>query len=218
MTAPIKHQATRSPACLNTDSSPKQHHPPSIEVLVRDLRDAVRDCGVVSPWRGLVRTGVIGVLCLGCVAIAWMFPISWAFVVWSAIAAIFYAFWLVSTHEAIHHTLTGWVLWDETIARVISWPILWAVGTYAELHKLHHSWNGRRLDDPERTEWTQAEYDRADGLTRWYVRHQWAIDVFLFGAIGLVLKTFRAGIDHGWFATQPRSRLRWQLAGDVAGW
>lgn len=221
MTAPIENQAVQSPhSRFDVDPPPRPQTPqtpPVMDTLVRDLRAAVRDCGVVSPWHGLVQTGVIGALCLGCVAIAWTFPIGWAFVGWSAIAAIFYVFWLVLTHEAIHHTLTGWVWFDETIARIISWPILWAVGTYSELHKLHHSWNGRRLDDPERTEWTQAEYDRAGGLTRWYVRHQWAIDIFLLGAISLVLKTFRAGIYHGWFAAKTRSRLRWQLAGDVAG-
>jgi fatty acid desaturase len=190
---------------------------PKQDSLTRDLREAVRDCAVVSPWRGVAQVAVVSALCLGCVAIAWRFPIGWAFVGWSAIAAIFYTFWLTPTHEAIHHTLTGWVWFDEAISRVIAWPILWASGTYSELHKLHHSWNGRNLEDPERTEWTQAEYDRANPLMRWYVRHQWAIDVFGGGAISLVLKTFRAGIYHGWFAAKTRSRLRWQLAGDVTG-
>lgn len=187
------------------------------EDLVRELQAAVRDCGLVSPWPGLFRVIALGGLCLGCVTIAWMEPIGWAFVGWSTIAAIFYGFWLVSTHDAVHHTLTGWVVFDEMIARVISWPILWAVGTYSELHRLHHSWNGRRLDDPERTQWTQTEYDRAGRLRRWYVRHQWVIDIFGCGAIGLILKTFRHGLIQGWFVQNTRSRLRWQLGGDVVG-
>ncbi|TAF50880.1 MAG: fatty acid desaturase [Oscillatoriales cyanobacterium] len=202
---------------MNLKLSPQDENPTLQDTLARDLRDAVRDCAVVSPWRGFVQVGVVGALCLGCVAIAWRFPIGWAFVGWSTIAGILYTFWLTPTHEAIHHTLTGWGWCDEVLSRVIAWPILWASGTYSELHKLHHSWNGRNLDDPERTEWTQAEYDRANGLVQWYIRHQWAIDVFGGGAIGLVLKTFRAGIYHGWLATKTRSRLRWQLALDLAG-
>jgi len=186
--------------------------------VVRDLRAAVEDCcGPVSPRSGLLRVLVIGAASFSCVAIAWTYPIGWAFVGWSAIAAIFYGFWLVATHDAAHHTLTGWPIVDEAIARAIAWPIFWAVGTYSELHRLHHSWNGRRLDDPERTEWTRAEYDRAGPIARWYVRHQWAVDVFGFGALGLIVSIFRHGIAQGWRADDPRSRVRWQLAIDVAG-
>ena len=181
--------------------------------LVRALRAAVADFGVRSPWPGLVRVVVLGAIAWGSVAIAWRQPLGGGFAIWSAIAAIFYAFWLTCTHEAAHHTLTGWARFDEAIARAISWPSFWPVGTYSVLHRLHHSWNGRNLDDPERTEWTQAEYDRAGLLAQWYVRHQWWIDVLGCGAIGLIAKIFR----HGLRQLHVQSRLRSQLASDVAG-
>ncbi len=47
-----------------------------------------------------------------------------------------------------------------------------------------------RQVDPERVQWTDAEYQRANPFLRWYVRHQWGVDVFGLGGIGLIVKTF----------------------------
>jgi fatty acid desaturase len=151
-------------------------------------------------------------MCLGLVVLAWQSP-GWAgFLAWTALGAIAYGFWLVCTHDGIHHTLTGWVWLDELISRLISWPILWGVGTYSALHRFHHSWNGINLDDPERVQWTLDEYQAAGPIQQWYVRHQWAIDCFGTGSLGLIFNVFQKGWRH-----RQDQLVRQQLALDVAG-
>src|SRR6185312_4468066 len=107
-----------------------------------------------------------------------------------------YAAWLITTHDAIHHTLTGWRWFDEIVPRLISWPIFWMHGMYAEVHKLHHKMNGDDLADPERIQWTVGEYERAGPLGRFYVRHQWFIDVFVGGGFLLIYETARECLKH----------------------
>jgi hypothetical protein len=42
---------------------------------------------------------------------------------------------------------------DSTVMpRLLSWPMLSPYGLYAELHRLHHGWNGIDLRDPERVQ------------------------------------------------------------------
>ena len=39
------------------------------------------------------------------------------FVSWTILAGILYTFWLICTHDATHHTLTGWAGFDEISSR-----------------------------------------------------------------------------------------------------
>ena len=181
--------------------------------LMADLRAAVQGCDRVSIWKGLGRFLGLGLVCLGSVAIAWHCTDWLPFVGWSAIAGITYAFWIICSHDAVHHTLTGVGWLDEALGRLVSWPIWSVIGVYGELHKLHHGWNGANLDDPERIQRTQAEYDRAGPLRRWYFRHQWAVDLFGCGAIGIVARNIREGLRYQ--AKNPR--IRRQLGCDLTG-
>lgn len=161
--------------------------------LVADLRAAVQGCDRVSLGIGLGRAIGLGLAFGGSVLLAWG-SVGWgSFVGWSAIAGITYSFWVICSHDAIHHTLTGLAWLDEAIARLVSWPIMSVVGVYSELHKLHHGWNGVNLDDPERVQRTATEYEQAGPWRRWYFRHQWAIDLFGLGAIGILLRNLRQG-------------------------
>jgi fatty acid desaturase len=181
--------------------------------LHRDLRLAVTDLETVNPWQGVARFVGLGVVVLSLMAIAWLAPSTGLFLGVTAIAGVAYAFWLICTHDATHHTLTGWSWFDDWLPRFISWPMLWTYGTYAQLHRLHHGWNGIDLRDPERVQWTVAEYEQANPLTQWYVRHQWAIDILGLAGIGLIIKTVLNALRLGrQFPTLHRA-----LLGDGAG-
>lgn len=181
--------------------------------LIYDLTTATKDLHRVAPWPGLLRFTVLGLTFLPLVYLAWTASTCLSFVGWTVLASMLYSFWLICTHDASHHTLTGWAWFDETSARLVSWPMLWPFGTYGELHRLHHSWNARDLRDPERVQWTEQEYQHTSPLLRWYVRHQWPADILAAGGLGLIVKTF----SHGLRLQTTVPRLRWQLPLDIAG-
>jgi len=170
----------------------------SSNAVSQDLRRAVADLEGVNPWVGLWRFVSLGVLFLSAVGLAWSASTLGWFVGFTAIAGLLYAFWLICTHDTAHHTLTGWPWFDEWMPRLISYPMLWPYGTYAQLHRLHHAWNGIDLRDPERVQWTASEYQQAAPWQRWYVRHQWGIDIFGLGGIGLIAKTVCHGLRLGY--------------------
>jgi fatty acid desaturase len=153
------------------------------------LRTAVADLETVNPWVGLGRFVSVAGVTLSLIALAWSADSPIGFVSYTAIAAIPYAFCLICTHDAVHHTLTGWPWVDELIARLVAYPMLWPHGIYSQLHRLHHGWNGIDLRDPERVQWTIAEYQHAHPWLQWYVRHQWPIDLLGSGGMGLIGKT-----------------------------
>ncbi|MBD3883724.1 fatty acid desaturase [Phormidium tenue FACHB-886] len=167
----------------------------SIALLQQDLRNAVAELTTVNPIVGLCRFGLLGCVFISFVVLAWSTQQTSLFVAYTAIAGLFYAFWLVCTHDTTHHTLTGWRWFDELMPRLISYPMLWTYGAYAQLHRLHHGWNGIDLRDPERVQWTVAEYQQANFLLRWYVRHQWTIDLLLLGGVGLISKTILTAVQ-----------------------
>lgn len=181
--------------------------------LTKDLRAATAELHTVNPWAGLLRFCILGLIFLSLVFLAWSAESELLFWGWTAIAGPFYAFWLICTHDAVHHTLTGRSWLDELLPRLISWPMLWPFGCYAELHRLHHGWNGVNLRDPERVQWTVQEYRQASPILRWYVRHQWGFDILVLGGLGLIVKTFANALRFQ--ALLPRLRL--QLLLDIGG-
>ncbi|PSN19374.1 fatty acid desaturase [filamentous cyanobacterium CCP5] len=181
--------------------------------LHQDLRAAVADLPSARLLPGLLRVGFLTIGLVAALTLAWSSD-SWIeFGLWNVLAGFCYAFLLISTHDAVHHTLTGWIWFDEAFPRLVSWPMLWPHGIYAELHHLHHGWNGVNLRDPERLQWTQAEYQQASPLMRWYVRHHWIVDTGVMGGIGQIIKTWR----HGFRFRGDRPRLGRQMALDGAG-
>jgi fatty acid desaturase len=165
--------------------------------LIDTLRTAVADLATVNPAVGLWRLASLGGVTLGLITLAWSANSPIWFFSYTAIAAISYAFCLICTHDAVHHTLTGWAWFDELMPRLIAYPMMWPHGVYSQLHRLHHGWNGINLQDPERVQWTIAEYQQASPGRQWYVRHQWPIDLLGSGGFGMIAKT----LIHG---------LRWQ--------
>ncbi|EKU98846.1 fatty acid desaturase [Leptolyngbya sp. PCC 7375] len=198
---PNRKPITMTEACLRPTVSNKA------------LQAAVTDLQSVNFWVGFLRFGVLGVAVIGCMTLAWTHAAGLSFWGWTVVAGVFYAFWLICTHDAIHHTLLGWPVVEETLARIISWPMLWPVGVYAELHRLHHGWNGLDLRDPERIQWTTQEYQDASPFVQWYMRHQWLIDILILGGLGIITKTLMGGRR----CQDLLPRLRFQLFADFLG-
>lgn len=157
--------------------------------LIKELYATTHDLHQVQPIVGFLRFSSIGALFLSFVVLAWSSVNPVVFVLATGLAGVLYAFWLICTHDMLHHTLTGWVWFERIAARLISYPMMWPYGLYAELHRLHHGWNGNDLRDPERVQWTWEEYQQASPLGQWYVRHQWAIDILVLGGFGMIGKT-----------------------------
>lgn len=185
-----------------------------LNLLSQQLNQVTANFRQVNPWIGLLRFSILGLIFSLFVLSAWIFrdntPI---FLFCTLLAGLIYAFWLICTHDMTHNTLTGWKGFDRLMAHLISYPMGWPYGIYRELHYLHHRWNGMDLRDPERVQWTESDYQNAHPMIQWYIRHQWGIDIFVFGGIGLILKTFRHGIRFQSFVP----RLRQQILIDVAG-
>lgn len=182
-------------------------------VTAKELQGAVHDLQTTEPLPGLIKTAVLVTLTLGFVSLAFMSaysPLGYVFVVMAGVA---FGAWVITTHDAIHHTLTGLAWFDELVPRLFSFPCLWFHGTYSEIHKLHHKMNGDDVADPERVQWTEEEFQRASPIVRFYIRHQWAIDIFVFGGIGLIYKTVAQG-----FKFYGRSKgLRREMWRDIIG-
>ncbi len=180
-------------------------------VTAKDLQKAVSDLQVTGPGPGLQKTLVSAVTTLPLIYLALTAESTPAFLGLTVVAAFCYASWLITTHDAIHHTLTGWAWFDELVPRLISYPFMWVHGMYADVHKLHHKMNGDDFRDPERIQWTHEEYQAAGSVGRWYVRHQWAVDIFFFGGIGLILDTARQAFK----AAKVSKTTRKQIALDL---
>jgi fatty acid desaturase len=178
-----------------------------------ELKQAITDLHQVNPGTGLLRFSILGTIFLSLVVLAWSVPNNSLFVITTILTGIFYAFWLVCTHDMAHQTLTGWIWFDTVMPRLVSWPMLWPYSIYSELHILHHGWNGIDLRDPERVQWTWQEYQQAHPFLQWYVGNQWVCDIFILGGIGLIIKTFIMAVRFQKLV----SRMRRQLLLDVTG-
>ncbi len=185
-------------------------------IAAREFQKAVLDLQATRPGPGVRKTLLMAALTLPAGYMALTADAFAAFFAWSLVTGCFYASWLITTHDAIHHTLTGWRWFDELVPRLISHPIVWVHGTYAEVHKLHHKMNGAELDDPERVQWTEAEYAAAAPLGRFYARHQWFFDIFVFGGVGLIYETVRAALPFYRKSKGIRRQLRLDLGAIVA--
>jgi len=181
-------------------------------LTTKELRAVFSDFKI-TPWRGLLKacanTAVLILL------ITWMFSVDslLLFVLIGVPTGFWYGSTLILTHDAIHHTLTGWKTFDEIFPRLLSYPALWFHGLYSELHRLHHKMNGNDPLDPESPHWTRERYDKSSKITQFYVRHHWGFDLFLFAGFGMLAKHLMAGIS----LYSQNKRIRKQLWADLFG-
>jgi fatty acid desaturase len=181
--------------------------------LQRDLQQRLQPLHHINPWMGLSRFLILGSLFLTAVMMAWRVDSIESFMLWTTMAGIFYGFWLICTHDTTHQTLTGWRAFDTIAPRLMSWPMFCPYSCYAQLHKLHHAWNGVNLNDPERVQWTLEDYQNARPVVRWYVRHQSIIDIFILGGIGLIIRTWTQALKK--WSNLPHIKVNFWL--DVTG-
>ena len=160
-------------------------------ISARELQKSIADLHTVSPWPGLLRA-LIHVVSVGIFgALAWNSASTAGFLLWTFFTALAYGTMMITTHDAIHHTFTGLAWFDELFPRLISFPVFWFHGLYSEIHKLHHKMNGTDVNDPERVQWTQEEYDSAGTVRKWYARNQILIRMFVFGGFGMMFDTIQ---------------------------
>ena len=209
----MKEAAFSVQPIVQTQIAQTQIDPQTQQQLLRDMRKAVSDLRSVDSWAGLFRFVSIGSVTIGLSLLTWQASQLSLFLLGAIATSITYTFWLICDHDATHRTLTGWNWFDTLMPRLISWPMLLPIGTYNQLHQLHHGHNGIDLQDPERVQWTNLEYQAALPWQRWYVRHQWAVDIFLFGSMGLAVKT----IVHSIKLRNKLPELRRQMMIDVLG-
>jgi fatty acid desaturase len=136
-----------------------------------------------------------------------------AFVGFAVVNGIFYMSVMSTSHDAIHHTLTGRPRFDEIVPRAFSYFIFWPHGVYAELHKLHHKLNGKDLDDPEIPTFTAEAWASAGPVKRWLIRHDWWLSLFVYGGAGMIFKH----VYHAFKWRQKHERMRWALWTDAVG-
>src|SRR5262249_12027943 len=87
-------------------------------VPAKALQQAVQDLQTTEPGPGLARTALMAVLTLGGAWLALTAPTRAGLVLGAVFAGISFASWLITTHDALHHTLTGWVWFDEVVPRL----------------------------------------------------------------------------------------------------
>lgn len=183
--------------------------PKDLEALVKDLEE-------VHPWRGLVKSSLGFLLFIGLAISAVLVQSAPISIGLAIIAGLVVTTLMVMTHDAIHHTLTGWAWYDELYPLAVSYPLLWPHRTYREIHKIHHKMNGSDPNDPERVQWTVEEYDKANSFMKFYVRHQWPIDIFILGGIGYIGVTLSKALPFARHIKSVRRALIFDAIGILA--
>lgn len=178
-----------------------------------DIQQALRGLMTVDPWRGFRRTLFNIVVANSLLILTLSAESLWIFAPLALLTGFFYTSIMITTHDAMHHTLTGWYWFDEVVPRFYSYFIFWPHGLYSELHKLHHKYNGRDLEDPENPTHTQSEYRAAGAFKRFRMRHRLALSLLVYGGIGLIIQHFREGFQR-WNSHPPVRRL---IITDIAG-
>lgn len=202
-----------TPDGLNGDDTLAPSASKADMVTAKALQRAVADLQVTHPGPGLRKVLLCVTLLVLGAYVAMTAKSLGVFLAAGIFAGLVLSVIIITTHDAIHHTLTGWTWFDEIVPRLVSWPVIWVHSIYSEVHKIHHKMNGDDFNDPERVQWTIEEYEHASRLGKFYVRNQWLLDIFVFGGFGLITNTFRNGLR---YAKVSRS-MRQAVITDVLG-
>lgn len=177
------------------------------------LKAAVEDLFKLDRQRGIKRAAGDYAILNSLVLLTFSVPSKAGFLVSALITGTFYASALMTTHDAIHHTLTGNRWFDEVWPRLLSYFVFWPYGLYAELHRLHHKYNGRNLDDPENPTPVASRYRDAGTWKRWLMRYRGLLRVFVYGGFGMIVRHVFLGCKL--YRKDPRIRRAMQT--DAAG-
>ena len=171
----------------------------------------------VSPAQGLAHALIHSVIyfgLVGAIAVFWQHDARLAIIATIPLAFVYTAI-LVTGHDCIHKTYTGIKVFDTYWPLYWSWMMYWPHKTYAEIHKIHHAILGRDYDDPERPTFLRSEYESAGFMKRWYIQHQWLINIFVLGGAGYIGKHWMMGRKLSGKYPQLKVAMRQDLAGIV---
>jgi fatty acid desaturase len=178
-----------------------------------EVHAAVSGLLTIDHWRGVRRTLFNIVVANSLLILTLSTESVWLFLPLALVTGFFYTSIMITTHDAMHHTLSGWYWFDEIVPRFYSYFIFWPHGLYSELHKLHHKYNGRDLHDPENPTVTVEDYKQASTFKKFRMRHKLWLSLLVYGGIGLIVQHFREGF-HRWDSHRPVRRL---IITDIAG-
>jgi fatty acid desaturase len=168
---------------------------------------------VNSPAQGLAHAFIHSCfffIIAGAVATFWQRDFGLAILVSVPLAIVFTAIF-VTAHDCAHQTYSGVKVFDEY------WPLFWTrlIGwpqrSYVIIHKLHHDMLGQDFDDPERLTYRRSEFEAAGWGVLCHIRHQWLLNIFVFGGIGLVTKYWRTA----WKLSEKYPQLRVAMRKDL---
>lgn len=185
----------------------------SVLVSAKAMQNAVADLQEIRPGPGLAKMAYLLVIFVGFTSCAFIAQNSTLFCLFSVASGMSIAAWIILSHDAIHHTLTGWATVDEIIPRIVSYPLIWVHGMYSEIHKLHHKMNGDDFRDPERVQWTEEEFHKASPKEQFYVKYQWIIDILVFAGFGMIYKTTAKALKFYQQSKSVRRAYWWDLIG-----
>jgi len=159
------------------------------------LAKTLANMSQMTPSQGIVHAVIHGLMFVGLTTAVFVLSQRDArLAVLAALGlAIVYTAILVTAHDCIHRTYTGLKWFDDY------WPVYWTAlmywphRTYTEIHKIHHVYLGKDFEDPERPTFLRSEYEMAGWGKRWYIRHQWLINIFILGGIGFIVKHWLKG-------------------------
>lgn len=178
-----------------------------------DVHRAVAGLFVVDSWRGVRRTVFNIVVANSLLALTLSADSITVFLPLAVVTGFFYSSIMITTHDAMHHTLSGWYWFDELVPRFYSYFIFWPHGLYGELHRLHHKFNGRDLADPENPTPSIASYQKATRFQRFRMRHKLWLSLFVYGGVGLIIQHYREGFQR-WHSHRP---VRLLIVTDILG-
>lgn len=178
-----------------------------------DLHAAVHGLLGVRPGPGIGLT-LFNIVTLNALLLATFLtePLA-GFLAMAAVTGLFYSSVMMTTHDAIHHTLTGLFWVDETLPRFLSYFVFWPHGLYSELHKMHHRLNGLDLADPELPTHALEDYEKRGRVGRWAIRNQWWLALFVYGGFGMIVRH----VARGAALWRTDARIRRLMIGDALG-
>ncbi len=156
----------------------------------KQLARALVRMSEIKPSQGLFHAALHSVLFWGLVfafGALWQRETILAIIVILPMSLVYTAI-IVTTHDCIHRTYTGLKTFDDYWPLLWSWMVFWPHRTYSEIHRIHHALLGRDFDDPERATFLKSEFERSNAIKRWYIQHQWLINIFVFAGVGFIVK------------------------------
>jgi fatty acid desaturase len=152
---------------------------------------AVRPLLKMNPLRGVAKSLGFLIAFIALVCLSLVSTVIWIKFAAAILASLLYICLVSMLHDALHGALTGIKWYDETLGRLISYPLFHLYGLFKFLHLSHHRTNALQLEDPERYQITASELESKSKFGRWLVQRGVFAECLFGGAIGLLIRFYR---------------------------